>query len=121
MATEKITGLEITLDGESYTLTAKGEDNIFLTGEEEEELEGNDLVTALTALNLDSFTDQTADGQEEIRIKVLLDSETHPSMEIVLNRYDGESCLAQVDGQTIGLLPRSQAVDLMEAVNALVL
>lgn len=119
--TEKITGLEITLDGESYTLTAKGEDNIFLTGEEEEELEGDDLVTALTALNLDSFTDQAADGQEEIRIKVLLDSETHPSMEIVLNRYDGENCLAQVDGQNIGLLPRSQAVDLIEAVNALVL
>lgn len=42
-------------------------------------------------------------------------------MEIVLYRYDGENCLAQVDGQTIGLLPRSQAVDLIEAVNALVL
>ena len=36
-------------------------------------------------------------------------------------RYDGEQCLAMVDGQSVSLVPRSDVVDLIEAVNALVL
>ena len=35
-------------------------------------------------------------------------------------RYDGSSCLAQVDGQSVCLVPRAQAVALTEAVRALV-
>lgn len=38
-----------------------------------------------------------------------------------LNRYDGEHCLAQVNGETFARIPRADVVDLMEAVNAIVL
>ena len=40
---------------------------------------------------------------------------------MALYRYDGEYCLAEVDGEPVSLVPRSQAVDLTEAVHGIVL
>ena len=42
-------------------------------------------------------------------------------MQIQLYRWDGTCCLAVVDGEPVSLVPRTQAVDLMEAVRAIVL
>ena len=58
---------------------------------------------------------------EEIGLTLTLDLEGAPTVEIRLYRYDGSSCLAVVDGQPLALTPRSQVVDLMEAVRAIVL
>ena len=38
-----------------------------------------------------------------------------------LYRHDGELCLAEVDGKPVSLVRRSYAVDLIEAVQAIVL
>ena len=38
-----------------------------------------------------------------------------------LYRWDGEHCLAVVDGEPVSLVARSGAVDLIEAVQAIVL
>ena len=47
--------------------------------------------------------------------------DTFPQTTIKLYRYDGSTCLATVDGKSVALVPRSQMVDLIEAVNAVVL
>jgi len=52
---------------------------------------------------------------------VHLDNESFEAVTITLYRYDGENCLAAVDGESVALIERSQAVDLIEAVNAIVL
>lgn len=52
---------------------------------------------------------------------VSLDNENYPEVAVVLYRYDGEYCLAEVDGEPVALIPRSQMVDLTEAVRAIVL
>ena len=44
-----------------------------------------------------------------------------PQVQIQLYRYDGTCCLAVVDGDPVSLVLRSDAVDLMEAVRAIVL
>lgn len=80
-----------------------------------------DLETALGALSADSFTEETPTGKEEIRFTAYLSNANFPKVEVVLYRYDGEYCLATVDGRTVSLIPRSQTVALMEAVNAIVL
>ena len=49
------------------------------------------------------------------------DLENHPQAEIVLYRQDGSTCLAEVDGRPVALVERPAAVDLIEAVNAIVL
>lgn len=85
------------------------------------EIDVTDLETALGALSADSFTEETPTGKEEIRFTAYLNNANFPKVEVVLYRYDGEYCLATVDGRTVSLVPRSQAVALMEAVNAIVL
>ena len=41
--------------------------------------------------------------------------------QIEFYRYDGNDCLAVVDGEAVSLVERSYVVDLVEAVNAIVL
>ena len=50
-----------------------------------------------------------------------LDNENVSEVQIELYRYDGEHCLAVVDGESISLVERSAVVDLIEAVHAIVL
>ena len=116
-----VTGLEVTLEGSTYQLTSEGdgEDKTFFYGEEE--LETGGLQSALEGLSAASFTDESPDGKEEIALTVTLDNENVQEVEIQLYRYDGEQCLAVVDGQPVSLVPRSSVVDLIEAINAIVL
>ena len=117
----EVTGLEVTLEGITYQLTSEGdgEDRTFFYGEEE--LETGDLQSALEGLSAASFTDESPDGKEEIALTVTLDNENVQEVEIELYRCDGEQCLAVVDGRSVSLVPRSSVVDLIEAINAIVL
>lgn len=67
------------------------------------------------------FTSEAPTQKEEIRLTLHLDSEAYPQTELVFYRYDGDSCLAVVDGSSWALVPREAVVDLIEAVNAIVL
>ncbi len=87
----------------------------------ETEVEIDDFRDALESLQADSFTDEAPAQKEEIRLTLHLDNEAFPTVEISLYRYDGSSCLAVVDGVPTALVERSQVVDLIEAVNAIVL
>ena len=115
------TALDISLEGESYTITAEGsgEDKTFYYGEEE--LDIADLQSALEDMGAASFTDEEPSQKQEISITVHLDNEAHPTVQIDLYRYDGEQCLAVLDGTPTSLVPRDMVVDLIEAVNAIVL
>ena len=116
-----VTGLDISLEGKSYTITAEGsgEDKTFYYGEEE--LDIADLQSALEDMGAASFTDEEPSQKQEISITVHLDNEAHPTVQIDLYRYDGEQCLAVLDGTPTSLVPRDMVVDLIEAVNAIVL
>lgn len=116
-----VTGLDISLEGESYTITAEGsgEDKTFYYGEEE--LDIADLQSALENLSAASLTDEEPSQKREISITVHLDNEAYPTVQIDLYRYDGEQCLAVLDGTPTSLVPRDMVVDLVEAVNAIVL
>ena len=118
---EQMTSVDLTLDAASYTITVQGdgEDAVYLLDGEEVELE--DVLSAMEGLSADRFTTEQPSGKEELRLTVHLDREELPSMEAVLYRYDGSFCLAQVDGQSLSLVPRDQVVDLIEAINAIVL
>ena len=118
---DQITSLDVSLEGSDYTFTAQGDEDepTYLLGEEEVELDG--VLSAMEALSADSFTTQQPAGQEELRFTVHLDREELPAVEVVLYRYDGSFCLAQVDGQSVSLVPRGDVVDLIEAVHAIVL
>lgn len=69
----------------------------------------------------DSFTDERPSQRQEIALTVYLDNDAFPQVAVELYRWDGEHCLAVVDGEPVSLVARSGAVDLIEAVQAIVL
>lgn len=113
-----ITRFDIGLDDAQYSFTADEDDGFSYNGEA---IDLESLTSALTALTIDSFTDETADGlAEELRLTLGLDGAI-PEQNYTFYRYDGDHCLLAVDGDSVGLVPRSQVVDLIEAINAVVL
>ena len=116
-----VTQVEIALDGTQYALSSEeksGERTYFY---QEAEIDASDLQSAVEALRADSFTDERPSQKEEIRLTLHLDNENVPEIQIALYRYDGSKCLAVIDGEPVALVERSAVVDLVEAVNAIVL
>ena len=89
--------------------------------EKPETLDLTDFKDSLNALSANSFTDEVPTEKEEIRFTLYLDNETFPTVEIVLYRYSGAECLAVADGESVSLVPRNSVMELVEAVQAIVL
>lgn len=53
--------------------------------------------------------------------QISLDNAYFPEVVIELYRYDGDECLAVVDGEPVSFVQRSDVVDLIEAVHGIVL
>lgn len=118
---DAVTGLDVELEGQTYTLTAKGSgDDKTLTYNGEDQ-DPADLKAALEGLTASSFTDESPTQKEEIRLTISVDNDNVGQVEIAFYRYDGEQCLAEVDGVPTCLVPRTAVVDLIEAINAIVL
>lgn len=118
---EDVTQIDITLEGESHTITSALEDDERVYSYNGSEVDLTDFTTALENLTADSFTSAAATGQEEISLTLHLDNEDFPTVTIQITRYDGSLCLASVDGESVSLVNRSDAMDLVEAVQSIVL
>ena len=122
-----VTSIDVSLGGESFTFTytpPEDKDDEAAEGTwtyNGEEFDIYDLRTALRTVSASGFTEKTPTGQEEISLTVHLDNEDFPTFTMTLYRYDGTSCIAAVDGKPVAFVPRSQTVDLIEAVNELTL
>ena len=120
---EHVESLTFTLDGETYTFTrteAADGDEAAEWSFNDTEIDIADVEDALTSLAVSDFEGGPA-GAEEISLTAVLDLEGNPEVSVTLCRADGETCIARVDGEQVGSVSRSQAVALMEAVNAIVL
>lgn len=113
--------LDISLDGKDYTITSEEEDDERTYYYNEEEIDLYDFRLSFDELEANSFTDEEPTEKEEISVVVYLDNENYPEVSIELYRYDGENCLAVVDGETVSLVRRSDVIDVIEAVNTIVL
>ena len=116
-----VTQIDISLDGSDYTLTSETKKKEQTWSYQDEKMDFADLQDALEALTADSFTDETTDNQEEISLTLHLDNENFPEVTLSLYRYDGSHCLALLNGKPVALVARSEAVDIIEAVHAIVL
>lgn len=116
-----INQIDISLEDVDYTITSEGKDDKRTWHYQDEELDVADLKLALSTLKVDSFTDESPTQKKEIDLTVHLDNENFPEVKIELYRYDGTSCLAVVDGTPVALVSRASVVELIEAVNAIVL
>lgn len=118
-----VTEIEVTLDGETSRLAREvpdGEENaVWMLDGTQVGLDG--IETALKAVQAKNFTDADPTQKEELRLSISLDSGDFPDMTLSFYRYDGESCIAQLDGETVAFVSRSQVVDLIEAIHAVTL
>ena len=113
--------IDITLEGEAHTISSVVEEDVKTWQYGEEELSISALQSAVEALEAISFTSEEPAEKEEISFTVYLDNENYPEIHVALYRYDGSECIAVVDGETFAMVSRSSVVDLVEAVNAIVL
>ena len=124
---QKVTSIDVTLEGEDYIFTynpPEDEDDADVEGTwtyQDTEFDIFDFSYALRALSATSFTDEAPTGQEEISLTLHLDNKDFPTFTLTLYRLDGESCIACVDGESVAFVSRDKAVELIEAVRAVTL
>lgn len=113
--------IDITLEGVDYTITSKEKKGDRIYYYQKEKVDIDNFKSALETLQADSFTDESPEKKEEISLTFYLDNENFQEVSVKLYRYNGEDCLAVVDGKTVSFVERTNVVDLIEAVNAIVL
>lgn len=118
---DEVYQIDVSLEGADYAITSEKDGDERVWSYQEEELDITDFQNALVSLRADSFTGGKPTGKEEIRFTLHLENENCPKVSVRLYRHDGELCLAEVDGKPVSLVRRSYAVDLIEAVHAIVL
>ena len=124
----RITAAEVELEGKHYRFTCtvtepekKKDEPVCTWTLDGAEVPFGAAVTALLEARVSAFGAETPLLQREIAVTVELEDENVPSVRFELYRYNGSSCIAVVDGQPLGLVPRSAAMGLVEAVQAIVL
>lgn len=124
--------MENTIEEEQVTAYAGvGESKIIITSEKKdeqrvyyyrgEEVEMAGIRSTVRELTAQSFIDETPIQKEEISLTIYLNNEDYPQVQIQLYRYDGAICIAVVDKETMAFVKRANVVDLIEAVNAIIL
>lgn len=122
---DQVTGIDLSLDGQDYSMLYEQEEDedegVWMYNEEE--LNISALQSAIEGLRSESFTGDkpASDAKEEISLTIYLDNEYFPQIELVFYRYDGSDCLCLVDGVPTSLVSRADVVELIEAVNAVIL
>ena len=117
---DDVTAMTVTLEGQQYRIESamdEEDDRLFTFGGQE--VDGSLILSALRSLNVEEFTQEPPTGRQEIRLDVTIRDTDTVALEFY--RLDGRFCLAKVDGQVIGTLPRSQVVELVEQINTVVL
>lgn len=114
---DDVQSIDFTIGEDSYTAEKDG-DTWTINGEE---VEFEDVTDAIDGLKVNEFNTEFPAKKQEAAFTVHLDNDSFPTLTVTLYQYDGENCLAQLDGTTLGFVSRSLVVDLTEAVNAITL
>ena len=121
---DNVKQLNIALEGNEYILesqVSEDDEEATVWSYDENEIDISGIQSAISNLTATDFTNEKVEDKEEISVILHLDNEYFPTVEIHLYRYDGDSCLAVVDGKSFALIDRSNVVNLIEAVHSIVL
>lgn len=118
---QDVSEIDVVMEDKEYLFTSKLEDGERVWSYQGGEVSFAGFETALNGLTADSFTGEEPEKKREVSLTFHLDNDTFPQVQVELYRYDGAHCLAVVDGESVSLIARGAAVELMEAVNAIVL
>lgn len=114
---DDVQSIDFTVDDVTYTVEKKGD--TYKIGDDV--VEFDDVKSAVDALQVNTFNSESPAKKQETAFTVHLDNDAYPTLAVTIYQYDGDNCLVQLDGTTLGLVSRSLVVDLTEAVNAITL
>lgn len=114
---DDVESIDFTVDDATYTVEKKGD--TYKIGDDV--VEFDDVKDAVDALQVNTFNSESPAKKQETAFTVHLDNDAYPTLAVTIYQYDGDNCLVQLDGTTLGLVSRSLVVDLTEAVNAITL
>lgn len=117
---DEVYQIDVSLEGTDYTITSEKDGGSRVWSYQGEELDIGNFQNALFSLSADRFTSDPPTQKEEISLNLYLENEHCPEVSLELYRHDADLCLAVVDGTPVSLVKRSHAVDLIEAVRAIV-
>lgn len=115
---DTVNQLDIVLDDVSYEFALKATDEGSSWYYKDEALDAIVLKAGIEKLEASSFTTETPALQEEIRFTAHYEG---GSTEVAMYRYDGDYCLAVINGTPTSLVDRSEVVELVEAILDIVL
>ena len=114
--------IECTLEGTSYTIDVDYNESDGCTYSlDGEDLELTSAATRITGLSLTEAGEDYTLGQEELSFTVNPSDKKADAQTVVLYRLDGNSCVATLNGQTIGLVSRDSMSGLREALLSAIL
>lgn len=120
---DKLYQIDVELEGNEYSFVKEdGEDEdeaLWLYNDSEIDIEK--LESAITNIEADTFTTESVLGKEEICLTLHFLHDNYSEIQVKLYRYDGEKCIAVVDGKIVAFVLRSDVIELMESVNGIVL
>lgn len=114
---DDVQSIDFTVDDVTYTVEKNGD--TYKIGEDV--VEFDDVKSAVDALTVNEFNSESPAKKQETAFTVHLDNDAYPTLTVTIYQYDGDNCLVQLDGTTLGFVSRSLVVDLTEAVNAIAL
>ena len=114
---DDVESIDFTVDDATYTVEKKGD--TYKIGDDV--VEFDDVADAVDGLKVNEFNTDTPEKKQEAAFTVHLDKDSYPTLTVTIYQYDGDNCLVQLDGTTLGFVSRSLVVDLTEAVNAITL
>ena len=114
---DDVQSIDFTIDDTTYTVDKKGD--TYQIGDDV--VEFDDVSAAVDGLVVNEFNTESPSKKQEAAFTVHLDNDAFPTLTVTVYQYDGDNCLVQLDGTTLGLVSRSLVVDLTEAVNAITL
>ena len=106
---DALESMEVTLNGTSYTMDGNSTD---ISG----------IITALDEMTSAGYAAETLpERSKEIRFLFHQNHSAYPQVELVFYQYDGDVCLVTLNGNSTVFVSRTQVVELVEAVNHVVL
>ena len=139
---DNITGVTFELDGSTYVITAGTSEDLDEVEDDDEntetdsdsdeddgtiyilngkKIEFDGIESSIDDLCVDDFCSGNKVSEKEISFTVFLDNEYYPELAVTLYRFDGENCVASLNGTQVGLISRSDVISLKEALNSIIL
>ena len=114
ISASQVQTITASIDSDQYIIDAETIDDIVTYTVNGYEIEGSTIVSDITSLSVKEFDSTKALGTEEFSVTIVLNDEANTSLAISLYRVDGDSCLVTLNGETLGLVDRSQMSTLKE-------